>query len=83
MGMIFPLFQSPGTSPDSHDFSNEERLGSYISHFLQDPRMQVIRLHKIVHIHFHQVVLNKLFIYRGKDFAFPTSAWRLRVLRGA
>jgi len=35
---MFPFFQSPGSLPDSHEFSSDGKwLGNHISHFLSGP----------------------------------------------
>jgi len=49
----------------------ERSLRTPISHFSQDPRMHVIEPLRLVSVQFHQVVLNLLFSYTGRDFALP------------
>jgi len=42
--VMFPLLQSPRTSPDCHDFKyHGEWLGKHITHFPQDSGMHLIR----------------------------------------
>lgn len=53
--------------PEHCDFLNDrESLDHYISQFPQDPGTYLIRPHRFVPVHFHQVVLNQLFVYWGR-----------------
>ena len=56
MGVMFPFLQSPGTSPDSHDFFkyDGEWLSNHISHLFQNPGMDIIWPHGLIHVQFHE-----------------------------
>lgn len=51
-------------------------LCNNISQFTQNPRMHVIRPHRLVAIQFHQVVPNLLLAYSRRDLALPTPTMR-------
>lgn len=74
MGVMLPFSQSLGILPDSHDFSNmmESALAT-ISVSSPIPGMCVIRSHRLVAVQLHQMILNLLFAYSGKDFTPSTS----------
>ena len=60
MGVMFPFLQSPGTLPDTHDFSNTVESGlattSASSQFPQDPGILVFGPYRLVHIQPHEGV---------------------------
>lgn len=76
---MFPFIQLPGTSSDCCDLSDVMESDS--SQFPQDPGMHFIQSHRLVIIQLHQVILNLLFAYRGRDFTSPTSTQKIRDVR--
>ena len=83
MGAMFPFFQSLGTAPDCHDFSNiVEWLGNYISQFPQGSGMHLVRSHRLMHAQVPQVLTNRIFSSSGKDFAPPVPVLRSIRSRG-
>ncbi|NXH95699.1 CTNA2 protein, partial [Pachycephala philippinensis] len=83
MGAVFPFFQSPGTSPDCHDFGNtlESGLVTPSTNSLRTLRFISFNL---VHVRVPQVVSNLISSASRRDFAPPVPAlqslWEERFL---
>lgn len=75
-------FQSPGTSPDFHDFKyHGEWLGNYTSQFPQDSRTHLTRSHRLGYVQVPQG-LSTLISYRRRDLASLVPALRAIDSRG-
>ena len=69
MEVMFPFFQSPGTSPDRHLFFkyDGERLSNHISHLFQNPGMDIIQPHGLIHIQCHEKGSDLFHHYSGTE----------------
>lgn len=54
---------------------DEKQFDSHISQLLRDPGMRVIESHRLTHIQSHEVVLDLLCSFSGKDFAPAAPPW--------
>lgn len=68
---------SPETTSDSTDLPNmmESILASTSACFLRT-QMPVVWPHRLVQVQFHQVALNFLFSYSGRNVVLPAPSWR-------
>jgi len=73
MDEMFPFFQSPGTSPDCHDYSNimESSLAMTPVNSLRTLGCSSSGPIDLMYIQVPQVVRNLIFSYSGMDFAPP------------
>ena len=63
------FFQSPGTTPDCHEFH-------------QDPGMHLTGTHRLMDVQVYQVALNLIFAYTGRDIASLVPTFQPLSLRG-
>ena len=71
MGAIFPFFQSPGSSPDCHDFSHIMESGLPTTSANSLRMLGCIFSGPVDLCQVPQVVTNLIFSYSGRDFASP------------
>ena len=80
LAVMFPFFQSPGTVPDNHDFSNmiENGLATTSASSFRFLQMYVVWPHGLVCIQPHEAVLDLLLAHSGRDFVplIPVSSFR-------
>lgn len=75
MSTVFPIFQSPRTLPDCHDFSNvTEWLSEYIRPFPQPSELHLISSYRHIYIQLLQLVMNLTLAYSASDLTPPASA---------